>query len=191
VADDTINVPPFPPLRWDEFFWVGEITLPSWAGFQTRRGPYAGISSVDPSDGTVRLSVAVEDRQPHTQPTQAQARAYQHLLDNEAVVCAEVLLALFRDYPEQQANYGDDPLPDIDEPAGLKALLGLSQVHVLFESRDDVAYVGFEFGCVWDEEHGAGVMTHLGRIVEIGPASASFLWTIAQRDAADNGRSSA
>ncbi len=187
----TLDVSPFPPLRWDEYVWAGEIALPSWAGFQTRRGPYAGISSNDPSDGTVRLSVAVEDLKPRTQPTQSQVRGFQHLLDNEPAVSATVLLAMFDDYPEQQANYGDEPLPDIDKPSGLKALIGLSQIHVLFESKSDVAYVGFEFGCVWDEEHGAGVMTHLGRIVEVGPASASFLWTIAKRDAKGSERPSA
>ena len=48
----TLDVPPFPPLTWDGYGWEGEITLPSWAGFQTRGGAYGGRSSKKPSDGT-------------------------------------------------------------------------------------------------------------------------------------------
>jgi len=36
------------------------------------------------------------------------------------------------------------------------------------------AYIGFELGCTWDEEHGAGVMTYKERVVEIGQAGTSF-----------------
>jgi hypothetical protein len=36
------------------------------------------------------------------------------------------------------------------------------------------AYVGLELGCTWDEEHGAGVLLHKGRVVEVGQADTSF-----------------
>jgi len=34
--------------------------------------------------------------------------------------------------------------------------------------KDGIPYVGFEFGCTWDEEHGLGVLMHGTRTVEIG-----------------------
>lgn len=189
----TLNVPPFPPLKWDGYFWVGQITLPSWKGFQSRGGPYGSRSSKKASDGTARLNVAVdddklEDDDDRPPPTPAQVAAMQHLLDNEAATASAVLQALFKRYPEEKEAYedamdGEVTLADVTEPGGLRKLMGLSNVHVLHVAKGDVAYLGFEFGCEWEREHGAGVMTHLGRIVEVGQADASFLEWIAESDA--------
>ena len=38
VPQQTLNYPPFPPLKWEHYRRVGEIVLPSWAGFQARSG---------------------------------------------------------------------------------------------------------------------------------------------------------
>jgi hypothetical protein len=49
-------------------------------------------------------------------------------------------------------------------------------------TRSNAAYVGLEFGCTWDEEHGVGVMTHQGRAVKIGGADTAFLAWVAEGD---------
>ena len=67
--------------------------------------------------------------------------------------------------------------------AMLSAAQGLSNVHVLRVARDGIAYVGFEFGCAWEEEHGLGVMMHRDRVVAAGGADVSFLEWIAEEDA--------
>lgn len=192
MAKKTINVPPFPPLRWDEYSWDGKLTLPSWKGFAAR----PGSRSKKVTDGTVRLSVHVEDVADDEDdatpapPTAAQIAAMKHLLKNEKKIASAVLQAIFEVYPEQKAMYEEDydeepgtTLPEIARPSGLRPLMGLSNVHVLYVKKDEVAYIGFEFGCVWEEEHGAGVLTHLGRVVEVGQADCSFLEWIAERDA--------
>jgi hypothetical protein len=166
-----LNLPPFPPLTRGEFAWEGTITLPSW--------------------GEALLNVAVvdselDDAAEPPAPDAAQIAAMQHLRDNEATVASAVLQAVFERYPEEKEAYEDemdDTLPEITEPSGLLSLMGLSNVHVLSVAKDDVAYIGFEFECEWEEEHGAGVMTHLGRIVEVGHADSAFLKWIAERDA--------
>ena len=43
---ETIDDPPFPRLTWGGYSWAGEVRLPSWAGFQSRRGAYASVSAV-------------------------------------------------------------------------------------------------------------------------------------------------
>lgn len=53
-------------------------------------------------------------------------------------------------------------------------LLGISHLHVMAAEKDGYAYIGFELGCTWDEEYGAGVMMHKGRVIEIGLAATSF-----------------
>lgn len=189
MTEDALNIPPFPPLRWEDYFWVGEVTLPSWAGFQSRRGGYGSVSSDKPSDGTARLSITPEDDNTRTRPTPEQVAAFRHLLDNEAAVAAAVGRALVAYYPGEKDAYLDaydegevEELPDISEPDELRTLIGLSCVHVLSVIQDGAAYIGFEFGCVWDDEHGVGVMTHLGRVVATGQAAVSFMAWIARRD---------
>jgi hypothetical protein len=105
AADNTLSIPPFPSLRWEEFFWVGEITLPSWAGFQTRRGFYGSASAAQPSDGSARLTVTTENSKNRTLTTE-QVTAFRFLLDNEAAVSAAVLRAIFEKYPEEREADG-------------------------------------------------------------------------------------
>src|SRR5262245_52042680 len=188
MTGQTLTVPPFPPLRWDQYFWVSEVVLPSWAGFRTRRGAYASVSSPAASDGTVGLSVMPADDARQTPPLPGQARAFQYLLDHEAAIRDAVLRAVLDEYPAMQDSFGYDGeeadlMPDIQNPEQLRSLIGLSKIHVLTVTREALAYVGFEFGCTWDPEHGLGVMTHADRVIEVGGADASFLEWIAERDA--------
>lgn len=182
---EVIDISPFPRLTWDDYSWAGEVRLPSWAGFQTRRGPYAAVSDARPSDGTARLTV---DARAGAHPTPEQVAAFGHLLANESAVAEAVVLALLDRYPGEREAYLDaydleesDEVPEVTDAAGLRRLVGLYAVHVLSLARDGVACVGFEFGCVWDEEHGAGVMTHGGRVIAVGQADCSFVKWMAQR----------
>jgi hypothetical protein len=82
-----------------------------------------------------------------------------------------IVAAIFEGYPARredllgQGFVDEAEMPALERPEQLKSFIGLSTVHVLRVALDDAAYVGFELGCTWDEEHGLGVMTHLGRIV--------------------------
>jgi hypothetical protein len=182
MANQTLNVPPFPPLDWDDYFWKGEVVLPSWAGFQARRGLYASVSSPATSDGRVGLTVAPqsEDVDRRTRLLPEQVRAFQLLLDSERSVGDAVLRAIFLEYPALRDAYGLDDdvmaevMPEIERPEQLRMLIGLATVHLLSQAREGIAFIGFEFGCTWEEEHGLGVMTHKDRVLEVGAADTSF-----------------
>src|SRR5512135_250594 len=58
----------------------------------------------------------------------------------------------------------------------------LTSVHIVGPQKDGHAYVGYEFACVWDGEHGLGVMTHRGRVVQVGGGDTAFLTWVAKRD---------
>lgn len=181
MLPETLDHPPFPPLKWEHYFWVGEVVLPSWAGFQARRGGYGAVSSRKPSDGTARLSISPLDDKSRTAPTAEQVAAYRHLMDNEAAVAAAVVDALVRYCPGEAYDGDDEELMEVDEPDDLRPLIGLSSVHILDVFHEGIACIGFEFGCVWDEEHGAGVMTHRGRVIATGQADCSFVEWIARQ----------
>jgi hypothetical protein len=118
--------------------------------------------------------------------------AYAFLKANEAAVAAAVLKGIFEQYPRLRENYGYDKaeaeeyMPEIGSPADLRNLIGLGNVHVLPVVKDGMAYVGFEFGCTWDEEHGLGVMTYGTRVLSVGDASDSFEPHAAEDDGGEN-----
>ena len=178
----TLEVPPFPTLTFDDYCWVGSVRLRTWAGFQTRRGPYASVSSPEASDGTVKLYVHCDGDGP-VPPSAEQSAAFAYLIQDEKIVTDSVLTAIFERYPqfrEEALDAYDDSeaslalFPEISRPEQLRPLIGLSIVHVLGDAKDGRSYVGFEFGCVWEREHGLGVMTHGDRVLAVGAAETSF-----------------
>jgi len=114
--------------------------------------------------------------------------AYNFLTTHSEQVCDAILTRLLTEYKNLQIEYGYDEdeakeiMPDIDNVEEFKNLIGLSQVHLLNVSKDEVAYVGYQFGCSWDDEHGLGFMTHKGRIIDFGGADKSFLTWVAEED---------
>lgn len=172
----------------DGLWWSTDVMLQSWRGFQSRRGPYGAVDSESPSDGSVHLIFAPEGRE--TDPlSPTELASIDWVLDNEAAIADALLAALFAKYPMLQAQYGYDAseqaerMPDLRDAADLRNLLGLHSVHVHQVTRDGLPYVGFEFGCSWDEEHGLGVLMHGTRTVEIGGADTAILLWIASKDA--------
>src|SRR5690242_21454123 len=85
---------------FDGQFWTIEAQLPSWAGYQTRNGPYGSISSDSPSDGVVKI-VTPEDSQ-ESSPKEQDHACVQWLLDHEAEVGSAVLGGLLAEYPRLQ-----------------------------------------------------------------------------------------
>jgi hypothetical protein len=168
-----LELPPFPPLRWKEPFWNGRIVLPSWKGFQCRLGPYGSQTSPNESDGTARLSVVSPEGRAERPPSAEQAKALQYLLENEEAIRDAIVNAIFEEHPAirkklQEGGFVEEAeMPALKRPEQLKAHLGLSTVYILHVVHQGAAYVGFELGCTWDEEHGLGVMLHQNRIVEL------------------------
>ena len=170
---------PFPELVYGKYdYWTCRDILPSWAGFQTRLGPYDSKSSDNPSDGSVEIMVKVPSKD--AVPASEQSYAYQisrtTSLESpgwflEAIVDYFYSLAEIRGFDEsEKAKH----LARVRGPDDFKRLIGLGVVHILPVWKDDIAYIGFEFGCSWDSEHGLGVMMHKDRVVTVGEASHLF-----------------
>jgi uncharacterized protein DUF6985 len=175
-------------FQLEHFCWTTKAQLPSWIGFQTRNGPYGSTSSDSPSDGWVTIAFAPEgrDKSPLTEQERA---SVQWLLDHEAEVASAVLKGLLAEYPRLQQDYGYDEaereacMPDVSSTEDFRQLIGLHEVHVHQLLKEGLPYVGYEFGCTWDEEHGLGVLVHASRVVKVGGANTAFTLWIAKRDA--------
>ncbi|MDJ0847181.1 MAG: hypothetical protein QNK04_02255 [Myxococcota bacterium] len=164
-------------FAWDEFFWKTRVMLPPALGLETGN-----------AEGSVDLVFAPEGRD-EGPLTGAEIALVQWLLDHREGVVSAVLAALVASYPDLQAaeDLEDEErrelMPDLRSPEDLRELIRLESVNVHPLSVGDAPYIGFEFDCRWDEEHGLGVLMHGERVVEIGGAdTAIYLW-IAEQDA--------
>ena len=182
-----LQMPPLPALVWDGHFWNGSVRLPSWRGFLSR-----ARRSSRASDGTARLVFAHQGAGPPTLPTPEQLAAFTFLLDNHRAIAVTAQRALYRHAREKLARRrfaDDDGAARLTNVAGLRKRMGLTYVHVLHNALDGVAYLGLELGCTWDPEHGAGVLFHKKRLIDVGEASASFHEGVAASDARRKDRS--
>ena len=143
------------------------------------------FSSDSLSDGFVTI-VLGRDKSPLTDQERASA---QWLLDHEAEVASAVLEGLLAEYPRLQQVYGyegaerDEYMPEVSSTKDFRQLIGLHNVHVLSLWKEDLPYMGYEFGCIWDDEHGLGVLMHGTRVVKVGDAQTAFTLWMAKRDA--------
>ncbi|WP_378184288.1 DUF6985 domain-containing protein [Aquimarina sp. SS2-1] len=95
------------------------------------------------------------------------------LKENSELIRDSLLNGLLEEYPNAKKIY-EDFMPEINTIADYKNNLGVAFLHIMDSEKDDHAYVGFELGCSWDDEHGVGVMMHKDRVVKIGLADESF-----------------
>jgi glutamine amidotransferase-like uncharacterized protein len=166
----------------------GTIQLPAWAGFQSRKGAYGSADGQEKSDGLVKLIVGGDMVLDNPEVTQVHVEAYNYLVQNQEGIRDAILTALLAQYKELQEDYGyydEDAasvMPDVNDVSQFKSLIGLSTVHLMNVSKDGTAYIGYEFGCSWDDEHGLGFMTHKDRVIKIGGADTSFLTWVAKED---------
>ena len=168
--------------------WTAKVLLPSWKGFQSRRGPYGSQDSDAPSNGMVPIVFAPEGR--GTEPlTDAEISAVRWVIEHEAPISKALVSSLLKEYPRLQKEYGysgkekAELMPDIKSADDLRKLIGLSSVTVHQVQKDGIPYAGFEFGCTWDEESGLGILMHGTRTIEIGDADTAGLLWIAKEDA--------
>ena len=111
-----------------------------------------------------------------------------YLQENQAKILDVILTELLRQYPQMQTLYGyegdekADFMPDVKNIDGFAALLSPLAIHIMSVYQGDQPYIGYEFSCSWDSEHGLGVMMFKDRIVEMEGADCSFLNWIAKAD---------
>lgn len=87
---------------------------------------------------------------------------------------------------QDQYEYADDEkelfMPDISGANELASIVSPKRIYIMDVSKDDFPYIGYEFNCKWDEEHGLGLMLYKTRVISIGDAENAFLSWVAETD---------
>jgi hypothetical protein len=120
--------------------------------------------------------------------TDIHENGYRYLLDNQVDILRIVIDEIYSHYARWQEEYGYDEeekrliMPNMNDKQGLREILKPIRIFILDIESGGLPYIGIEFQCSWDEEHGLGVMFHENRVVEIGGADTAFLSWIAEED---------
>ena len=126
-------------------------------------------------EGEFRCSFLDEDGEETDEPSRAQSDALEFLKQNQEEILTGILAEILKNYPKWQETYDcpsetkSDFMPDVCAPQELSELLELQNIYIL-----DCAKIGFQFSCSWDMEHGLGVMTRKGKVINIGEADVAF-----------------
>lgn len=160
-----VELPPLPRLTMTLSEWEGTDALTTWRVLARKERP-AGTFSL-----TIPRAENDDDANP-TPPAPEMVAAYGHLKAHEREVTAAVLDAFRTDLNAILAKH-DLGMKPVKSTAKLKAMMELDALRMSTVARDGMAYLGLSFKCTWDEEHGAGVLLHGSRVVEVGDSDAA------------------
>jgi hypothetical protein len=154
--DQIVNFGASLSLREFFGFLSGELKVPAF-------GELLGAKSS-------KALVEIEQTRDEDDALEPEVRAgIEWLIANEEATAKAVVAAIVGKHPEIASD--------------VQAKFDLRSVHFHPAVNGEEPYVGFSFGCSWDDEHGLGVMMHGTRAVEVGGADTAILAWIAERDA--------
>ena len=163
-----------PNIKLGEYGYEGTISLNVWHEYNFNKNKEYHL---DIGGDMVEDSPVISDEH---------VAAYDYMIGHQKEIQDAILSAILNEYPKIIESYRFDQddaiLPIIHSNDDLKKNISLASVHIMNVYKDEIAYVGFEFICSWDGEHGLGLMTYKNQIVEFGGADTSFLSWVAERD---------
>jgi len=168
-----------PNIEFIDGRFEGKVSLPVWKDFQNTQELYDSLEAVRGLNEEFRISIGGDMVVANPTITPEHINSYNYLITHSEQISNSILTRLFSEYKNLRNEYGyeendtDETMPDVDNIEQFKKLVGLSQVHLMNVSKDNIAYVGYQFDCNWDDEHGLGFMTHRDRVVAFGGAHTS------------------
>ena len=162
-------------FTFNEFWWQADVQFPAWSDFTQGK--------------TVELIFAPEGRD-ETPMSAHEVTLATWVQDNHERQKPLLLSAVLEAYPDFRRHFFEDydlkeneeDLPTITSASKLTKVIALEEIFVHQISKHGVPYVGYQFTCSWDEEHGLGVLMHDKRVIEVGGSDTAFLLWIAECD---------
>ena len=186
------NMNSIPNIKLIDDRLEGKVSLPIWKDFQNRQVAYGSLDESENLNGEFGISIGGDMVVDNPTIKMEHTNAYDYLATHSEQVQNSILTRLLAEYKNLQTEYGyqedkaKEFMPVVDKIEQFKKLIGLSQIHIMEVSKDNISYVGYEFSCTWDDEHGIGFMTHKQRIIDFGGADTSFLTWVAKKDLKSN-----
>ena len=166
-------------LTRGEYGLEGEIRLPAWEHWQ-----------IQEQAQPIRVDFGGDRVEEGHELTESYRTALAYLFAGQKQIQNAILRGILEHLAQQRDDLLSDAMeedfflsrmPYVQEPADLLGELQLEEIHVLPVERDGLCYMGYAFGCRWDED-GIGVMTCGSRVVEVGGRDTALLCWLAEDD---------
>ncbi len=172
----SVNSPMYPETSTDDFFKYTTKKVTEFSGLQVRNGPYGAVSSNEISAGLVHFCCD-KDLQ-----TELFLEISNWIEENAKELLNLSLKSFIEQYWEMrdlviESLIDEDPdevVPEITTHEDLKNLCGIIAVHIKGSGTKSSPRFGIEFGCTWEDEHGAGASFNGLEIIESGYGSDAF-----------------
>lgn len=162
-----------PNINRKDIFWEGSLLLEKWNEFY---------------EEDLQLGLNIGGDCIVDEVTEIHEVGYNYLVLMQKEILDKIFHVVFENYSSWQDEYGYDDeekavfMPDISSVAGLKALMYPEKVFIMDVENEKMPYIGVQFKCKWDEEHGVGMMLYKDRVVKVGGADTAFMTWIAEED---------
>lgn len=159
--------------------WEGKISLPVWRGWACKGENLFGRRG-RPSTGRIDVAVVFPGEE-ESEPADEQRRALLKAVEHQEAIQTQIVKSVLRYYADFTERCGFEEawfvapgqleLPvKFKNAAELAPHVRLTRLHVHNTFLKKSAYVGYEFECSWDIEHGLGVVMHDKKVIEVGMA---------------------
>lgn len=145
-------------LKWDDFYWLGE--------------------SKSPSD--IELHINSKDEEPHS-PHDLQVYAWNEFVTNHDAVLSAVLSEILKHYIGTRPRYVAmgpewiEHMPEISSPEDIKNMITLNSICINWPYDEGAVQLGMSYSCVWEREHGLGVVLENNAVKEVGGADCAII----------------
>lgn len=162
-----------PNITQNDIFWEGKIQLDNWNKFYGEE---------------LNLILNIGGDCIIDEVTKIHENGYNYLISKQQNMLEVMLDTVYEHYSTWQEEYGyaaDEKellMPDIFRSVELKTLLYPEKVFIMDIEVNEVPYIGVQFRCKWDEEHGVGLMFYKDRVVKVGGSDTAFMNWIAEED---------
>jgi hypothetical protein len=157
---------------WSDLYkwWQSPQSLLDWQGYQCENSlPHLTgecvLLTIDPG--------ITEHATPEDLPSRNQVVALDWFWRNQTFLHDALLEELLPYYQPIAENYAADEVlrrltPVVQDVDDFSTLIDLSYVRFFPFTKNSLPYIGFEFECNWDPEHGLGILLNGLRLVDIG-----------------------
>lgn len=166
-----------PNINYENGRWEGNIILSSWRLFFEYK--YEIGLNIGGDCFVNRISIIHEN-------------GYSYLINEQENLLNLILEKILIQYPIWQETFKyeeeekDMYMPNISDKSQLKKLISPSKIFIHNISVDNLPYIGIQFNCTWDDEHGLGILCYKNRIIKMGGSEIAFMSWIAEKDLAEN-----
>ena len=147
-------------------YWEGLITLDKW-------------NKVFTDCNVIEINVGGEEITDSI--TEIHNNGYLYIVNNQETILKKILSYIYTYYCEVWDEYElHEYFEFVSDENEIARTIKPHRIYLLNFENKGIPYIGYEFYCDWENEHGLGIMLYKDELVDIGFADIAFSSEIAE-----------